>query len=201
MKQLLLICAVVALVGCGDRTKTCPECKETVKAGAKTCIHCHYDIAAHESVLVAAQKEEELRKQQALAQEKAFIEAVRLYEKGELPFDPRLPDGVVMKAIRRGFPGWNQSPHTFTKADFEKVPYLQFGGRGKELAELPKGLEKCTHLKTLGLEGNQLTDVKGLEKLTKLKTLFLHDNPDLTKAQIDELKKALPRCELSSDHD
>jgi len=38
--------------------------------------------------------------------------------------------------------------------------------------------------------------VKGLEKLTQLVVLWLHDNPDLTKAQIDELKKALPNCEI-----
>jgi len=36
--------------------------------------------------------------------------------------------------------------------------------------------------------------VKGLEKLTQLKGLWLQGNIDLTKAQIDELKKALPKC-------
>ena len=35
-----------------------------------------------------------------------------------------------------------------------------------------------------------------LEKLTQLKTLYLTDNPDLTKAQIDQLKKALPNCNI-----
>ena len=39
---------------------------------------------------------------------------------------------------------------------------------------------------------NKLTSVKGLEKLTQLKKLSLYDNSDLTKAQIDELQKALP---------
>ena len=46
---------------------------------------------------------------------------------------------------------------------------------------------------------NQLTDVKGLEKLTKLEGLGLNDNPALTKAQIDELKKALPKCKIYSN--
>jgi len=41
--------------------------------------------------------------------------------------------------------------------------------------------------------------VKGLEKLTQLKTLNLYDNPDLTKAQIDQLQKALPKCRIYSD--
>ena len=83
-----------------------------------------------------------------------------------------------------------------------------------------KGLEKLTKLKTLGLNNNQLTDVtglekldqleelslhynkltsvKGLEKLTQLKVLWLNSNPDLTKAQIDRLQKALPKCEITS---
>jgi hypothetical protein len=38
--------------------------------------------------------------------------------------------------------------------------------------------------------------VKGLEKLTRLRILFLDGNPDLTKAQIDELQKALPKCKI-----
>jgi len=57
-----------------------------------------------------------------------------------------------------------------------------------------KGLEKLTQLKWLYLNNNKLTDVKGLEKLTQLEILYLEDNPDLTKAQIDELQKALPKC-------
>ena len=59
-----------------------------------------------------------------------------------------------------------------------------------------KGLEKLTQLEYLYLTDNQLTNVKGLEKLTQLTYLNLSKNPDLTKAQIVELKKALPRCEI-----
>jgi len=33
-----------------------------------------------------------------------------------------------------------------------------------------------------------------------LKELWLQGNSDLTKAQIDELKKALPKCRIHSDH-
>ena len=64
-----------------------------------------------------------------------------------------------------------------------------------------KGLEKLTQLKYLYLMYNQLTDVKGLEKLPQLTRLHLQGNPALTKAQIDQLKKALPKCEIVSDHD
>jgi hypothetical protein len=41
--------------------------------------------------------------------------------------------------------------------------------------------------------------VKGLENLTQLEDLYLGGNPDLTKAQIAELKKALPKCEIRSN--
>jgi len=41
--------------------------------------------------------------------------------------------------------------------------------------------------------------VKELEKLTQLITLNLSNNPDLTKAQIDELQKALPKCKILSN--
>jgi len=51
----------------------------------------------------------------------------------------------------------------------------------------------------LWLYGNQLTDVTGLENLTQLKSLYLEDNLDLTKAQIDQLQKALPKCKIISN--
>ena len=63
-----------------------------------------------------------------------------------------------------------------------------------------KGLEKLTQLKVLYLYTNQLAEVpKGLEKLTQLKVLNLQHNPDLPKAQIDELQKALPKCKIYSN--
>jgi len=61
-----------------------------------------------------------------------------------------------------------------------------------------KGLERLTQLKSLGLSSNELTNVKGLENLTELTLLSLFNNPDLTKAQIDQLQKALPKCKI--DH-
>jgi Leucine-rich repeat (LRR) protein len=53
-----------------------------------------------------------------------------------------------------------------------------------------------TQLTVLHLDDNQLISVKDLEKLTKLEELSLRNNPDLTKAQIAELQKALPNCEI-----
>jgi len=60
-------------------------------------------------------------------------------------------------------------------------------------------LEKLTQLTRLEISSNMLTDVKFLEKLTQLTHLVLENNPDLTKAQIDKLKKALPKCEIYSN--
>ena len=67
------------------------------------------------------------------------------------------------------------------------------------LTEL-KGLEKLTQLKTLNLKNNQLTNVTSLEKLAKLEELYLENNPALTKAQIAELQRALPKCKIFSKH-
>ena len=134
---------------------------------------------------------------------------------GSMGFDP-----IVEKAIRKEI---NKPKGELTEADLEKVTDLFLSGHpyGNKLTEVPKGLEKLTQLKELdlndnqltnvkGLEkltqledlylnGNKLTDVKGLENLTKLKVLYLGNNPALTKAQIDELKKALPKCEIDSN--
>ena len=62
-----------------------------------------------------------------------------------------------------------------------------------------KGLEKLTQLTHLNLTSNKLTSVTGLENLTQLTHLYLENNPDLTKAQIDELQKALPKCTIISN--
>jgi Leucine-rich repeat (LRR) protein len=81
----------------------------------------------------------------------------------------------------------------------EKLTQLEsLGLTGNQLTDV-KGLENLTQLESLGLTGNQLTDVKGLENLTQLKTLHLTNNPDLTKAQIAELQKALPKCKIWSN--
>ena len=67
----------------------------------------------------------------------------------------------------------------------------------KPTGELTKAdLEK---VRELYLVHDQLTDVKGLEKLDQLKVLFLDGNPALTKAQIDQLQKALPKCKINSN--
>ena len=70
--------------------------------------------------------------------------------------------------------------------------------------ELKKPTDKLTKadyekVTELNLDYNKLTDVKGLEKLTQLTRLNLDNNPALTKAQIAELQKALPKCNIYSN--
>ena len=106
---------------------------------------------------------------------------------------PLIADPIVEKEIRERI---KKPTGELTKADYKKVTKLSL--LGNQLTSV-KGLEKLTRLKSLNLRANQLTDVKGLEKLTQLEDLWLEDNPDLTKAQIDELQKALPNCYILSN--
>ena len=145
MKQLLLICAVVALVGCGK--------KEDGNTG----------VVKPNKPLPKAEPEK------------------------------LITNSIVEKAIRWTIGG---ATGELTKADLEKVTRLHLADN--QLTDV-KELEKLTQLKTLYLSWNKLTDVKGLEKLTQLKELYLRGNPDLTKAQIDQLKKALPKCKITSN--
>ena len=69
------------------------------------------------------------------------------------------------------------------------------------MTELSHGLGKLNQLTNLNLNDNKLASVKGLRKLTHLKRLDVYNNPNVTKAQIDQLQKALPKCKIVSDHD
>ena len=133
---------------------------------------------------------------------------------GESP-TVEIVDPIVEKAIRKEL---KKPEGELTKTDLEKVTMLSL--YDNKLTDV-KGLEKLTKLTTLHLARNQLTDVKGLEKLTQLEELHLSDNqptnvkglekltqlealglknnPALTKAQIAELQKALPKCGIISN--
>ena len=100
---------------------------------------------------------------------------------------------IVEKVIRAQL---KKPTGELTQADLEKVPGLSL--ESHQLTDV-KDLEKLPQLKALDLSSNKLTSVNGLEKLTQLTMLNLEDNPDLTKAQIAGLKKALPKCNISSN--
>jgi hypothetical protein len=143
MKQLLLICAVMALVGgCASTPKVVPSTPKVIPNSPKA-------------------KEESAK--------------------------------VIEAAIRKSL---KKPEGELTKADLGRVTVV--GLRQNKLTDVT-GLEKFTQLMNLDLYGNHLTDVKGLEKLDQLRFLNLYNNPALTKAQIDQLKKALPKCIIISN--
>ena len=129
-----------------------------------------------------------------------------------------IADPIVEAAIRN-HRAVKKPTGELTEADLEKVTELEL--KQNQLTDVPKGLEKLTKLRSLYLSHNQLTNVKGLENLTQLKvlsftlnkltsvkglenltqlkTLYIKDNPDLTKAQIAELQKALRKCRIFSN--
>jgi len=220
MKQILLMIAVVALVGCGkdkpQEGELTPEFNtEKIVQGANA-----PPLPASESVQMGA----------AEAKAAAWVS------------DPNDPNNVTIEAaIRKSLKDIGESPTgELTQADLEKVTELELDRKQltsvkglekltqleslhlphnkltdvkglenlTQLKELPlddnqltsvKSLEKLTQLEGLWLPRNQLTDVKGLKKLTRLTELDLSNNPDLTKAQIDELQKALPKCRINSN--
>ena len=100
---------------------------------------------------------------------------------------------VIEAAIRKAS---KKPTGELTQADLEKVTKLNLGGN--KLTDV-KDLEKLTKLKELYLASNKLTSVTGLENLTQLTYLYLENNPDLTKAQVDQLQKALPKCKTHSN--
>jgi len=87
---------------------------------------------------------------------------------------------------------WGSDPSDPNNAKIEAAIRIAAGKPGGELTKAD--LEKVTQLY---LYNNQLTFVKGLEKLTQLTYLNIINNPDLTKAQVAELQKALPNCDIS----
>ena len=56
-----------------------------------------------------------------------------------------------------------------------------------------------TKLVGLHLAANQLTDLTPLAGLTELRKLELDRNPNVTKAEILRLQKALPKCNITHD--
>jgi len=176
VKQILLICAVVALVGgCASTPKVVPNSPEV-----ETAIEAAIRKAAKKPTGELTQAD--LKRVTRLNLGVYNLNDVEVLEK--LTNLKWLTLGVNKLTDVKGLEKLTQL----------EVLYLD----GNQLTDV-KGLENLTQLEKLSLYNNQLTDVKGLEKLTQLKALNLKDNPDLTKAQIDELQKALPNCKIFSN--
>ena len=210
MKQLLLVFAVVALLGCGESAE-----EKAAKAKA---------AAADWKVIEAAIRKElkkpageltkaDLEKVTSLFLRNGFgnvylndnrLTSVKGLEKLTQLTTLNLVDNKLtdvkglekLKKLKMLALGDNQLTSVKGLAKLTQLEELYLGSN--QLTDV-KGLEKLTQLKELSLGYNKLTSIKGLEKLTQLKELDLNDNPDLTKAQIDELQKALPKCEIKHD--
>jgi len=206
MRYFLLMIAVVALVGCGKEAK---EKAAKIKAAADA------RVAAEKKATETAT----IPQQPKTTSEKLIVDPI--VEKA-IRESLKKPTGELTEADLEKVTELELDRKQLTSVKgLEKLTQLESlhlphnkltNVKGLEnltqLKELPlddnqltsvKGLEKLTQLEGLWLPRNQLTDVKGLEKLTRLTELDLMDNPALTKAQIDELQKALPKCKISSN--
>jgi hypothetical protein len=201
VKRILLMLAAVALVGCGKKDSPEPQTKAkgTPKAADKK------PLTEEESakVIEAAIRSYPFDKPMAGSLKPTGELTKADYEKVivlQLENNQLTSVKGLEKLTQLWGVGLKNNQLTDVKG-LEKLTKLEeLGLENNQLTDV-KGLEKLTQLDGLFLDGNQLTNVKGLEKLTQLKRLFLKDNPDLTKAQIDQLKKALPKCGIVSDHD
>ena len=192
MKKLfvLLLVSVVMLSGCGESEQEKAN-YEAIEAEAKD----FWGPGGPGPIIQSARAERE--RQRKLTDEQKAAEKKEVKEtptSTSWVSDPSDPNNVkIEKAIRESL---KKPTGKLTKADLGKVYGLYL--TGNQLTDV-KGLENLTQLKDLDLSKNQLTSLKGLEKFTQLKYLWLTGNPDLTKAQIAELQKALPKCFIHSN--
>jgi len=190
VKQILVMMAVV-LVGCGEKEDGNTGVVNPNKPSPK---------AIPEKIIDDPIVEKEIRRQLKKPTgelNRADLEKVTklvLYENKLTELSKGLEKLTQLEELHLGH---NQLTDVRGLEDLTKLWYMNlFDNR---LTKLPKGLEKLDQLKTLNLNDNKLTDVKGLEKLAQLTRLYLASNPDLTKAQIAELEKALPNCTIYSN--
>ena len=176
MKQLLLICAVVALAGgCASTPKVVPNSPE-----AKAAIEAAIRKAAKKPTGELTQADLEKVTKLNLGGNK--LTDVKGLEK--------------LTKLKELYLAKNQLTNVKGLEKLWQLTRLHL--HSNQLTDV-KGLEKLTQLTHLNLTSNKLTSVTGLENLTQLTHLYLENNPDLTKAQIDELQKALPKCKISSN--
>ena len=209
MKQILVVMASVVLVGCGEFTPSTPKGKPEVPETTQ----------AAEAV---AEKDEARVAEWVSDPNDPNNVTIEVAIRKSLKYIGESPTGELTQADLKKVTELELDRKQLTSVKgLEKLTQLESlhlshnkltDVKGLEnltqLKELPlddnqltsvKGLENLTQLEGLWLPRNQLTNVKGLKKLTRLTELDLIDNPDLTKAQIDELKKALPKCDIRSN--
>ncbi len=182
MKQLLLICAVVALVG---------GCASTPKVVPANIANPIVEKAIRRQI---SKPTGELTKADLEKVTKLDLEKNKLTE---------IPKGLEKLTKLTWLSLENNQLTSVT--GLENLTQLVSLELSENQLTSVKGLEKLTQLRGLYLGSNQLTDVlqnvhgDGLEKLSKLTVLNLKDNPDLNKAQIDQLQRFLPNCRIRSN--
>ena len=219
MKQILVMMAAVGLVGCGefregfkkgvDRQKKAAEARAAAEKKAAATAEAKAVAEVKPTAWVSDPNdpnnvtiEAEIRKSLKYIGESPAGELIQadLEKVTELELDRKQLTSVKSLEKLTQLESLHLSHNKLT--DVKGLENLM------QLKELPlddnqltdvKGLENLTQLEGLWLPRNQLTDVKGLKKLTRLTELDLIDNPALTRAQIDELKKALPKCDIRSN--
>jgi hypothetical protein len=70
------------------------------------------------------------------------------------------------------------------------------GLAGYEISDLSFLTQLNQVIIAVDLSANKITDLTPLAGLTHLQEINLNDNPKLTKAEIDKLQKALPKCKI-----
>ena len=236
MKQLLLICAVVALVGCGQPAVTHEEVEkeEAEMRALLNSLETENEEITNPDTPKTPDKKPLTKEESAKVIEAAIREQLdkptgelteadlKKVTKLDLSFQQLtdVPKGLEkLTQLTKLYLNSNKLTDVTGLEKLTQLTWLNLENnqltdvKGLEklaqltnlvlsrnqLTAVPKDLEKLTQLKYLVLSRNRLTDVKGLEKLTQLTSLYLANNPDLTKAQIAELKKAFPIREIYSN--
>ena len=109
--------------------------------------------------------------------------------------DPSDANNVMIEAAIRYH--YEKPTGELTKADLRKVWGFALGSLpGTDKITDVSALAGLTELRELHLFNNNLTDVSALAGLKRLERLNLEGNPNLTKAEIEKLQKALPNCSI-----
>jgi Leucine-rich repeat (LRR) protein len=178
MKQILLICAVVALVGCGEEKAPTPQAKvpATPKAEVKKPKPTKDVPITIADPIVEKQARLALNKPEGEFTE-ADLEKILSLAPSALLTDAGLKEVAKLQKL------------TMLVLDHTQITDVGL----KEVAKMQK-------LKKLSLDGTKITDVslKDIAKLQKLTNLDLLGTK-VTKAGVAELQKALPKCRIDSN--
>jgi len=179
MKQILLICAVVALVGCGEEKAPTPVAK------------------------VPATPKAEVKKPKPTKDVPITIADLIVEKQARLALNK--PEGEFTEADLEKIWSLDLSRTKITDAGLKEAAKLQKLERlgltdTKITDEGLKEVAKLQKLTMLWLNDTKITD-EGLKEVVKLQKLTFLDLADtkITDEGVAELKKALPNCEIESN--